>query len=157
MKHTDTKLVLIFEQGAKLRQVLTARSQKEIENFMKLFYDFPYYFQVIDLADLQSMSNSVKVVNKKDLNGCTHKRGETFNDCHFILSFEAKNLYPNIETITYIHYEDGCHYNKDGQYLGNISLQYFDDINELNECPECSGNAFNCDQCNASGVLNENL
>lgn len=170
MKKVKEKwLALIFQQGGTLRNICVTEDKDKVENFMKLFYDFPFYAQYVPFNRLLDVSDMLTIHGMEDA------RKHDLKDMY--INIEAKG---DLRAETLIHqvqiYNDQV-LDSNGRDI-KFDMGQFTAWQELNTCPECDegcveigpecsrpasnccGGCFRkekCETCDGSGLININL
>ena len=144
MKRKEQYLAMIFQQGGTLRNVCLAESKEQVENFMTVSYDFPFYAQYLPLDKLKNVADMITILNGED--AIRTNLTDVGIDLKVVGDFKAEDIIHHV-TIDDDEVENGY-----GKKIA-FDMNMFTEWKELNECPDCNGSGkteeMNChDQSN---------
>jgi hypothetical protein len=170
MKKTEPNFIaLIFEQGGTLRNICTSDSKEQVENFMSISYDFPFYAQYLPFKNLKNVSDMITVDNLQEV--IKTDLTDTEIDFKVVGDFKAEDI------IHQVRIEDETVTNAFGKEI-KFDLNLFSAWTEMNECQECEngvcevgpicsqpasmccGGCYEkreCQSCEGSGLINSNI
>lgn len=167
MTQKSKKLILVYQQGGKLRNTFISNSDDHTKAIMEAFYSFPFYHDSYDLDSIPNAHSMVTVLNEKELieNG--------LDDCEFRMSISNDSYYHTMSKPFEI--SDSIITNEYGMQIKDAHLLFPEELNECPDCEEgtcevgpiCSQPASNCcggcyekrkcESCDGTGLLNTNL
>lgn len=170
----ETMLALIFQQGGRLRNVMTTDSKDKVESLMKIFYDFPYYAVYFPLEDIKHVSNMITISNREDVQGdklidcdvnLTINEDYSGADMLRTISISGDELFLNDEPNGVLS-PLNVDMNIFSAWVGmNVCLECDNGVVEIGpECSvlasDCCGGCYReekCETCDGSGLINSNL
>lgn len=154
-------LVHVMTSSGILQNFFIAKSHKQYETVMKIFYPFPYYANVYEISYMPSVDNMMKVMNDVEC----FKSG--MDDVEVRMKISNDRTYDQI--LGTVNITDSEITNKNGEPLDYIdSIKCFE---ELNKCYDCEDGTWleqdlqdaghfephKCESCDGTGLINNNL